>query len=86
MSVYACVLVCGCEWMGVCLGVCGCGCGVWVLGVFVCGCAIAIVKRPVLPLYVEDGRCKKNPLLLFFILRGEGKLKTTLLQEAAHCC
>ena len=61
--------VCVCVFSCVCVYVC-----VW--GVCVGGCvsvAIAIVKRPVLPLYVEDGRCTNflYDFILFYYHRRE---------------
>ena len=60
-----CAFVCAC--VRVCVRVCVCVC------VYACACvggcvsvAIGIVKRPVHPLYVEDGRCRNFLYCYFF--------------------
>ena len=45
-----------CECVRMCVCVCVCVCGACVRGCV--SVAIAIVKRPVLPLYVEEGHCR----------------------------
>ena len=56
-----CVRVCTCMCVHASVRVCACVCVRACVCVCVGGCisvAVAIVKRPVLPLCVEDGRCR----------------------------
>ena len=57
MCVCMCV-VCECVCVSECVCVRAC----------VCNVAIAIVKRPVLPLYVEEGRCRIFSLITIIFL------------------